>query len=196
MQYEHDRTGDPAGEPSLTEMTEKAIDILTKNPKGFFLMVEGGRIDHAHHAANAYRALTDTIEFARAVGAAIDRIGLSETLVIVTADHSHVFTMAGYPARGNPILGKVTRTVPVIPVRRPAGRKGRRRIRTTAEAIKASPTAGPIFPTSTPDRPPTCRSAPCLWAARPTAVKTSPCTRAGRTHTSFAVFRSRTSYST
>jgi alkaline phosphatase len=107
MQYEHDRTGDPAGEPSLTEMTEKAIDILTKNPKGFFLMVEGGRIDHAHHAANAYRALTDTIEFARAVGAAIDRIGLSETLVIVTADHSHVFTMAGYPARGNPILGKV-----------------------------------------------------------------------------------------
>ena len=48
-------------------MTSKAIEILKKNRKGFYLMVEGGRIDHAHHAGNAYRALTDTIAMADAV---------------------------------------------------------------------------------------------------------------------------------
>lgn len=107
MQYETDRTGDKAGEPSLSEMTAKAIDILSRSEKGYFLMVEGGRIDHAHHATNAYRALTDTIEFARAVATALGKVNREDTLVIVTADHSHVFTMAGYPVRGNPILGKV-----------------------------------------------------------------------------------------
>ena len=55
---------DKAGEPSLTEMTTKAIDILKKNKNGYFLMVEGGRIDHAHHSGNAYRALTDTQQLA------------------------------------------------------------------------------------------------------------------------------------
>lgn len=107
MEYEHDRPKDKGGEPSLTEMTSKAIDILSKNRKGYFLMVEGGRIDHAHHDGNAYRALTDTIELSNAVKAALARTDPRETLVIVTADHSHVFTMAGYPTRGNDILGKV-----------------------------------------------------------------------------------------
>ena len=107
MNYEHDRGGDAAGEPSLSEMTSKAIDILSKNQKGFFLMVEGGRIDHASHAGNAFRALTEAIEFSNAVKTAIEKINREETLIIVTADHSHVFTMAGYPTRGNNILGKV-----------------------------------------------------------------------------------------
>jgi alkaline phosphatase len=107
MQYEHDRGKDGAGEPSLSEMTGKALDILSQNQKGYFLMVEGGRIDHAHHAGNAYRALTDTIEFARAVKLAMERTDAHETLIIVTADHSHTFTISGYPKRGNPILGKV-----------------------------------------------------------------------------------------
>ncbi len=107
MEYEHDRPSDTAGEPSLTEMTSKAIDILARNRQGYFLMVEGGRIDHAHHDGNAYRALTDTIEFSHAVKAALEKTDPRETLVIVTADHSHVFTMAGYPVRGNDILGKV-----------------------------------------------------------------------------------------
>ncbi|WP_440877371.1 alkaline phosphatase [Thalassotalea sp. PLHSN55] len=107
MQYEADRENDIAGEPSLSEMTAKAIDIMEDNDNGFFLTVESGRIDHGHHAGNASNALTDTIEFAKAVQAAVDATDPEETLIIVTADHSHVFTIAGYPKRGNPILGKV-----------------------------------------------------------------------------------------
>jgi len=107
MHYEQDRKNDGAGEPSLTEMTSKAIDILDNNKEGFFLMVEAGRIDHAHHAGNASNALNDTIELSNAVRAAIESTNPDETLIIVTADHSHVFTIAGYPQRGNPILGKV-----------------------------------------------------------------------------------------
>jgi len=107
MEYDADREDDVGGEPGLTEMTSKAIDILQKNDKGYFLMVESGRIDHGHHAGNAYRALTDVIEFSNAVKAAMEKTNGRDTLIIVTADHSHVFTIAGYPTRGNPILGKV-----------------------------------------------------------------------------------------
>ena len=70
-------------------------------------MVEGGRIDHAHHLGNAYRALTETIEFSNAVKTALSKVNLKDTLIIVTADHSHTFTMGGYPIRGNNILGLV-----------------------------------------------------------------------------------------
>jgi alkaline phosphatase len=107
MQYEHERPQDKAGEPSLAQMTATAIKLLQKNPKGFFLMVEGGRIDHAHHAGNAFRALTDTVAFADAVQAAMDATDAKDTLIVVTADHSHTLTFMGYPTRGNPILGKV-----------------------------------------------------------------------------------------
>lgn len=69
-------------------------------------MVEAGRIDHAHHAGNAYRALTDAIALSDAVKAAQAATDPRDTLIIVTADHSHTFTIAGYPERGNPILGK------------------------------------------------------------------------------------------
>lgn len=107
MQYEADRSNDIAGEPSIAEMTSAAIKVLDNNEKGFFLMVESGRIDHAHHAGNAYGALHDTIAFAEAVDAADKLTDDEDTLIIVTADHGHVFTIAGYPKRGNPILGKV-----------------------------------------------------------------------------------------
>lgn len=107
MEYEYDRPDDAGGEPSLTEMTAKAVDILAKNQKGYFLHVESGRIDHAHHAGNAYRALTDAIEFSQAIQAAMQRVDLEDTLIVVTADHSHVFTIGGYPTRGNDILGRV-----------------------------------------------------------------------------------------
>ncbi len=105
MQWEADRAGDAAGEPSLAEMTAFAIDALAGAPGGFFLMVEAGRIDHGHHAASAHRALGDTIALSDAVAVALERTRSSETLIVVTADHSHVLTIAGYPARGNPILG-------------------------------------------------------------------------------------------
>jgi len=107
MQYEADRSNDILGEPSIAEMTGKALEILDNDRNGYFLVVESGRIDHGHHAGNAAGALTDTIAFAEAVRTAVESVDLEKTLIIVTADHSHVFTIGGYPKRGNPILGKV-----------------------------------------------------------------------------------------
>ena len=114
LEYELDRVATPplgegASQPSLAEMTTKAIDLLSQNPNGFFLMVEGGRIDHALHATNAKRALVDTIAFDDAIKAAIDKIKLTDpnltnTLIIVTADHDHTLAFNGYGKRGNPIL--------------------------------------------------------------------------------------------
>lgn len=108
MSFELERvSAAPASEPSLSEMTAKALDVLSRGPKGFFLMVEGGRIDHGHHAGNAQRALTETIELANAVKVALERTNPSDTLIVVTADHSHTLSISGYPRRGNPILGLV-----------------------------------------------------------------------------------------
>lgn len=110
MQYEFDRETDPAGEPSLSEMVAKTLEILqARSTEGFLLVVESGRIDHAHHANNAWRALTDTIELARAIETAVNHVNLNETLVIVTADHAHALTFDGYGARGNPIMGFAVR---------------------------------------------------------------------------------------
>lgn len=107
MQYEQDRPKDKAGEPSLAEMTQVAIERLRDDPQGYVLLVEGGRIDHAHHSGNAYRALTDTIALSAAVATAASLTSPEDTLILVTADHSHTLTFAGYPVRGNDILGKV-----------------------------------------------------------------------------------------
>ena len=117
MAYDLDR--DAAKEPSLSEMTGKAIDALAAKKKGFFLMVEGGRIDHALHATNARRALQDTVAFDNAIKTALTKMqaidpGLKNTLVVVTADHDHTLLMNGYAkitgktAPGNPgVLGLV-----------------------------------------------------------------------------------------
>jgi alkaline phosphatase len=107
MQYEADRANDAGGEPSLAEMTRAALTRLAHDPDGYLLMVEAGRIDHAHHAGNAARALGDAVALDEAVAAALAMTDPKETLVIVTADHSHVVSMAGYPRRNNPILGLV-----------------------------------------------------------------------------------------
>jgi alkaline phosphatase len=107
MQWEADRARDAGGEPSLAEMTAKALDVLERAPEGYLLMVEGGRIDHGHHAGNAYRALGDAIAFSDAVRVALARTDPAQTLIVVTADHSHTLTISGYPRRGNPILGLV-----------------------------------------------------------------------------------------
>lgn len=114
LEYELDRTANPpvgegANQPSLAEMTVKAMDLLSQNANGYFLMVEGGRIDHALHGTNAKRALADTIAFDDAIKAALDKAKLTDptlanTLIVVTADHDHTLAFNGYGKRGNPIL--------------------------------------------------------------------------------------------
>lgn len=106
MTYMADRRPD-SPEPTLTDMTAQAIERLKTDKDGYYLMVEGGRIDHAHHEGRAGYALEEAVEFARAVQWAVDHTDPKETLILVTADHSHVFTIAGYPVRGNDILGLV-----------------------------------------------------------------------------------------
>ena len=108
LAYELDRVADSTNtQPSLADMTSKAIDILSKNDKGYFLMVEGGRIDHALHGTNAKRALEDAVALDEAVKTALAKVDLTDTLIVVTADHDHTMTMNGYSAKGNPILGLV-----------------------------------------------------------------------------------------
>ena len=126
LEYDLDRqaqvaagTGNGVTQPSLAEMTTKAMDMLaqdpTQNPKGYFLMVEGGRIDHALHSTNAKRALQDTVAFDNAIKAAIDKVKLTDptmanTLIVVTADHDHTLVLNGYAAR----TGKTTPTNPGV----------------------------------------------------------------------------------
>ena len=94
--------------PSLVNMTSVALDLLMNKPdKGFFLMVEGGRIDHANHFALGTRALSETVAMDRAVEHILARVPLEETLVIVTADHSHTLSISGYPGRTADITGVV-----------------------------------------------------------------------------------------
>ena len=112
MAYELDRVNQKLDQPSLSQMTQKALDVLSRNDKGFFLMVEGGRIDHALHGTNAKRALEDTLALDRAIDTALAYMekkdpGLRNTLVVVTADHDHAIAFNGYTRIGNPILGKV-----------------------------------------------------------------------------------------
>lgn len=107
MAYAHDRIASGSSEPSLTEMTRAAIRHLSRDGNGYVLLVEGARIDMAHHEGNAFRALDETIEFSNAVRAALEMTSPEDTLILVTADHSHTLNLIGYPERGNPILGLV-----------------------------------------------------------------------------------------
>ncbi|XP_035008679.1 alkaline phosphatase, tissue-nonspecific isozyme isoform X1 [Hippoglossus stenolepis] len=92
-------------DPSLTEMVEVAIKILRRNPNGFYLLVEGGRIDHGHHEGKAKLALHEAVEMDRAIGQADLMTSIHNTMTIVTADHSHMFNFGGYTVRGNTIFG-------------------------------------------------------------------------------------------
>uniref|UniRef100_A0A4W5KQ29 Alkaline phosphatase n=1 Tax=Hucho hucho TaxID=62062 RepID=A0A4W5KQ29_9TELE len=92
-------------DPSLTEMVELAIKILRKNPRGFYLLVEGGRIDHGHHEGKAKQALHEAVEMDRAIGRADLITSIYDTMTVVTADHSHMFNFGGYTPRGNTIFG-------------------------------------------------------------------------------------------
>lgn len=131
MSYDDSR--DLVLEPSIAEMTEKAIEvawsqilfrqvisscmtyhlvfiawqILKKNDNGFFLMVESGRVDHAHHNTQANRALSETVALDLAVEKALEMMAdqMDETLLIVTADHAHTMSISGYSFRGHDIRG-------------------------------------------------------------------------------------------
>jgi len=105
--YETQRNKNSDGSPSLTEMTRQALNRLRMSENGYFLLVEGGRIDHAHHENKAKLALEETLELDRAVQAALEMVDPKDTLIMVTADHSHAVTLSGYPKRGNPVLGTV-----------------------------------------------------------------------------------------
>ncbi|GJQ80046.1 hypothetical protein Trydic_g19334 [Trypoxylus dichotomus] len=104
MEYYLDVVDDPL-EPTLAEMTEAAIKILSKGENGYFLFVEGGKIDTAHHDNNVQRSLAETVEFSKAIQVAKDLTSENDTLIVVTSDHSHVFTFAGYAARGTNVMG-------------------------------------------------------------------------------------------
>ena len=85
MDYEVDR-GD--NEPSLTEMSLKAIELLSKNKNGFFLMIEGSKVDIAAHSKDPFGAVTEYVEFDRAVAAVLEFARKDgNTTVVVTADH-------------------------------------------------------------------------------------------------------------
>ncbi|XP_058466144.1 membrane-bound alkaline phosphatase-like [Malaya genurostris] len=92
-------------EPTLAEMVDRATDVLSKNDKGFFLFVEGGRIDLAHHSNWGKLALDETVEFSKAVELARNKFSEEDTLIVVTADHSHSLSYNGYPSRGGDIFG-------------------------------------------------------------------------------------------
>ncbi|KAI5281393.1 intestinal-type alkaline phosphatase [Manis pentadactyla] len=92
-------------DPSLMEMTEAALRLLSRNPRGYYLFVEGGRIDHGHHDGTAYLALTEAVMFDSAIDKASQLTSEKDTLTLVTADHSHVFSFGGYTFRGTSIFG-------------------------------------------------------------------------------------------
>ncbi|NXK52004.1 PPBI1 phosphatase, partial [Chauna torquata] len=102
MKYELNRNA--STDPSVVEMMEKAIRILRRNPSGFFLFVED-EIDHGHHSGRAKQALMEAVMLDRAVARAGELTARSDTLTVVTADHSHVFSFGGNTLRGSSIFG-------------------------------------------------------------------------------------------
>ena len=111
MDYVLDRDSEsctkPCDQPPLDLMVKKAINRLKKNENGFFLMVESGMIDQAHHKNWAKKAFEETLALDKAVKVATDMTDETDTLIMLTADHSHSITFNGYPKRGSNILGKV-----------------------------------------------------------------------------------------
>ncbi|XP_066287000.1 alkaline phosphatase-like [Branchiostoma lanceolatum] len=108
MKYMTDREDSPTEEPTLVEMTRTAIQILQKNENGFFLLVEGGRIDHGHHDGKAVKAINEAVEFDDAIQVAKDLLNLDESLIVVTADHAHTVSLGGWDtSRGSPLFGKL-----------------------------------------------------------------------------------------
>ena len=98
--------------PSIKQMTQTAVQFLQEKAgeTGFFLMVEAGRIDHAHHTGRAVRSLNELLAMDEAVQAVLDLTDPDDTLIIVTADHAHTMSISGYSDRAANITGVVTRS--------------------------------------------------------------------------------------
>ncbi|KAH8276711.1 hypothetical protein KR044_003424, partial [Drosophila immigrans] len=94
-------------QPTLKEMVQTALCILERQSagRGYFLFVEGGRIDHGHHDTLALRAIDETAEFDKSVRWARLHSSVDDTLIVVTSDHSHTMSLAGYSSRKNDIFG-------------------------------------------------------------------------------------------
>jgi alkaline phosphatase len=92
-----DNLGDFPDQPGVVEMTLSALDVLSQNENGFYLMVESGSVDKQLHPLDQERALSDLIEFDNAVGAAIEWAAANapDTLIVVTADHGHGYEVYG-----------------------------------------------------------------------------------------------------
>ncbi|XP_067619437.1 membrane-bound alkaline phosphatase-like [Eurosta solidaginis] len=104
MNY-HLETDAQTNQPTLEEMTRKALELLRRNDQGYFVFIEGGRIDQGHHKTYARIALDETVEFSKAIQAARELTSEDDTLIVVTADHSHAVSYSGYGTRGSDILG-------------------------------------------------------------------------------------------
>ncbi|MFC6333826.1 alkaline phosphatase [Paenibacillus septentrionalis] len=88
LDYDMDR--DPSKQPSIAEMTAKALDVLSRNEEGFFLMVEGSKIDWAAHANDPIGIISDVAAFDKAVGVALDYAKKhQDTAVISVTDHGN-----------------------------------------------------------------------------------------------------------
>lgn len=91
LKYDFDRQSDNDNvQPSLAEMTDKAIEVLNKDEDGFFLMVEGSKVDWAAHANNTVGIVSDILAFDEAVEAAVNFAKEDgNTVVVVTTDHGN-----------------------------------------------------------------------------------------------------------
>ena len=96
---------DPVKQPTLEEMTEVTLNLLSKNENGFFAFIEGGLIDIAHHETKSAISLDETLEFDKAIKKALEMTNPAETLIVVSSDPAHPLTISGYPGRGTDILG-------------------------------------------------------------------------------------------
>ena len=91
-------------------MTSKAIHAAARTSKGFFLQVEGASIDKQDHATNACGQIGETVAFDQAIGIALDyQEAHPDTLVVVTADHSHTSQIVGEDADAAPACRPATR---------------------------------------------------------------------------------------
>lgn len=109
MAYEFDRKILHPEQPSLAEMTKKAIELLSQNKKGFFLFVEGSKIDWASHANDPIGVISDMLAFDEAVKVALDFAKKDgNTIVLAFADHGN-----GGMSLGNKSTDKTYSTLPV-----------------------------------------------------------------------------------